>query len=553
MTSSIRVDTEVNILILAKKLYHFSVPGLLLIGAVLMGTACTSPEVSAPRRSIEVLVEDGNRTLEVELPAGSTVQDVLGTLDLTLEDKDRVEPPASAVLEESTTIRLIRVREEYETVEEVIPFQVIRQPTENLPEGEEQLLQAGQNGLEEVAYVRVLENGQEVSYKEINRVTLEEPVNEIVLIGQQASLAPVAVSGRLVYLSDGNAWVMERSSSNRRVVVGTGDLDGRIFRLSADGRWLLFTRKEDQEEVINSLWAAEISADSPELVDLEVENVIHFADWLPGAEQEVVYSTVETRVSAPGWQANNDLLVRRFSLSGWTELSATLVETNFGGVYGWWGTDYEFDPQGEKAAFASPDQVGLINLETGQKETLIDLIPYSTRGDWAWMPGIAFSPGGEVLYTVKHVVDSASGAGEESPFFDLVAVPLNSGLTITLRDNVGMFAYPLPSPVRDHITGETGFTLAYLQAALPELSATSSYRIALIDRDGSNQRVVFPSLDQTGLSPRRGWGAWAPVRDSGDEGLTLAVLYQGNIWLIDAENGQAVQATGDGRVQRLDW
>jgi hypothetical protein len=33
----------------------------------------------------------------------------------------------------------------------------------------------------------------------------------------------------------------------------------------------------------------------------------------------------------------------------------------------------------------------------------------------------------------------------------------------------------------------------------------------------------------------------------------MAVLYQGNIWLVDAEGGEAVQATGDGRVQRLDW
>ena len=536
-----------------KELYHLSVLGLLLMAAAVVFSGCSSPEVSAPRKSIQVLVVDGTRTLEVNLPAGSTVQDVLNAVDQSLDEKDRVEPPAPTVLEEDATVRIIRVREEYETVEEVIPYQVIRQPTENLPEGEEQLLQAGKNGLVEVAYLRVLENGEEVSYKEVNRVTVEEPTNEIVLIGQQASLAPVSIPGRLVYLSDGNAWVMEGSSSNRKLVVATGDLDGRIFQVSKDGSWLLFTRKEDSDEVINSLWVANISGSSLELIDLEVENVIHFADWLPGAEQEVVYSTVETRVSAPGWQANNDLLARRFSQSGWAELSATLVETNFGGVYGWWGTDYEFTPQGDRAAFASPDRVGLIDLESGQQRTLIDLVPYNTRGDWAWMPGIAFSPGGDVLYTVKHAADSGTGSAEESPFFDLVAVPLKSGLTIPLRESVGMFAYPLPSPIRGTAGGETGFQLAYLQAALPELSATSSYRIALMDRDGSNQRVIFPSLDRTGLSPRRGWGAWAPTTEDEGGGLTLGVLYQGNIWLIDSESGEAVQATGDGRVQRLDW
>jgi hypothetical protein len=536
-----------------KKLYHLSLLGLLLIAAAAVFAGCSPPDVSAPRKTIQVVVDAGTRTLEVSLPAGSTVQDVLNAVDQPLEGKDRVEPSASTVLEDDATVKIIRVMEEYETVEEVIPFQVIRQPTENLPEGEEQLLQAGQNGLEEVTYLRLVENGQEISYREVNRVTVEEPVNEIVLVGQQASLAPISIPGRLVYLSDGNAWVMEGSSSNRKLVVAAGDLDGRIFRLSSDGSWLLFTRKEDSEDVINSLWAANITGDNPDPIDLEVQNVIHFADWLPGAEQEVVYSTVETRVSAPGWQANNNLLARKFSQTGWTELSATLVETNFGGVYGWWGTDYEFTPQGDQAAFSSPDQVGLVEVENGQKRTLFKMEPYNTRADWAWMPGIAFSPGGDVLYTVRHAAEPGSASAEESPYFDLVAVPLNSGLTITLRENVGMFAYPLPSPVRDTASGETGFIVAYLQAALPELSATSSYRIAVMDRDGSNQRVIFPSLDQTGLSPQRGWGAWAPGGEDGQGSPALAVLYQGNIWLVDAANGEAVQATGDGRVQRLDW
>lgn len=535
------------------KLYHYSFFLVLIIGLTLVGAACGAPQLSAPRKQINLTVEDGASEYSIEIPAGSTVQDGLDAAGLTLEGKDRVEPAASTILEEDALVRVIRVEEEYETVEQVIPYQVIRQPTENLPEGEEQLLQAGKNGLEEASYLRVLENGEEVSYEQINRVIVEEPVDEIILIGRQAPIGSVNLPGSLVYLSDGNAWKMENSSSNRSLVVATGDLDGRIFKLSDNGEWLLFTRKADEEGVINTLWAANISGEEQELIDLEVSNVIHFADWVPGSVQEVVYSTVESRVAAPGWQANNDLVIKRFSLTGWTEVSEVIQETNYGGVYGWWGTDFEYIRDGSSVVYSSPDQVGVIDIESGEKRTLLDLIPYNTRGDWAWMPGLGIGPRGKVLYTVQHADDPESESAEGSPYFDLVAIPLESGFAIKLKENVGMFAYPLPSPLVEKRAGETGFQLAFLQAALPEMSETSSYRIAVMDRDGSNQRVIFPSLDMSGLEPRRGWGAWGPRPSSAQEGYPLAVLYQNNIWILDPDAGEANQVTGDGRVQRLDW
>jgi len=70
----------------------------------------------------------------------------------------------------------------------------------------------------------------------------------------QSSIAPVSLPSPLVYLSNGNAWVMDQSTANRYLLVATGDLDGRVFTLSEDGKWLLFTRTEEDEEIINSLW-----------------------------------------------------------------------------------------------------------------------------------------------------------------------------------------------------------------------------------------------------------------------------------------------------------
>jgi resuscitation-promoting factor RpfB len=50
---------------------------------------------------------------------------------------------------------------------------------------------------------------------------------------------------------------MEGSTANRRVIVSTGDLDGRIFTLSPNGEYLVFTRKSNKpaDQEINTLWA----------------------------------------------------------------------------------------------------------------------------------------------------------------------------------------------------------------------------------------------------------------------------------------------------------
>src|SRR5690606_4966452 len=121
------------------------------------------------------------------------------------------------------------------------------------------------------------------------------------------------------------------------------------------------------------------------LVDLKVPNVIHFADWLPGSENtKVIFSTVEPRQAAPGWQANNDLNVVTFSLNGWVKSGwDVILEANSGGVYGWWGTGFAWSPVGDRLAFVRPDELGLVDLSTGELQPLLRILPYQTHSDWA--------------------------------------------------------------------------------------------------------------------------------------------------------------------------
>ena len=538
------------------RLYHFIKAVLAACILLFAGSACSSsPPPPTPREEISVQIEVDGQFLTASVPAGSTVGTALESAGITLTSKDRVEPGEVVLLTDDAEIQVIRVEEIIETEQVVIPFQVIRQPTENLPAGQEKLLQAGKNGLKEVAYVRVFEDGQEVSFGEINSIGLDEAVDEIILVGVQSSIAPIALPSPLVYISNGNAWMMDQSTANRFLIVSTGDLDGRIFRLSRDGKWLLFSRTEEDEDIINSLWAVEIDSSGNTLVELDTENVIYFADWVPGTEQVFAYSSVESRTYAPGWQANNDLIIKRFSENSWISTVDILQETNSGGsVYGWWGTDFQFSPEGDFLAFASPGQVGIIpTTEEQEKSILLEIIPYKTQGDWAWMPGIGIGPLGNVIYSVDHAAQEGNLSTEESPVFDLVAIPLTGGGARRIVHDVGMFAYPLPSPVRAKPSGEASYQVAYLQAVFPERSATSNYRVALMDRDGSNQHLVFPATDKPGLQPLQGWGAWSPEEFEIGTGYPLAVIYEGNIWILNPGTGDFWQVTGDGRVQGLDW
>jgi hypothetical protein len=154
---------------------------------------------------------------------------------------------------------------------------------------------------------------------------------------------------------------------------------------------------------------------------------------------------------------------------------------------------------------------------------------------------------------VDHVPLESGGIEEESPIFNLIAVPLNGGEAVTLAQEAGMFAYPIPSPLQDNPISEQSYRVAYLQSIFPRQSETSNYRVMLMDRDGSNKEALFPALEDPGLEPKRGWGVWAPEKMQGENHYLLAVLYQGNIWVVNTESGQFWPATGDGRVQRVDW
>jgi Tol biopolymer transport system component len=407
--------------------------------------------------------------------------------------------------------------------------------------------------LDEITIRHVFDNNIDTGSSIVSDNLLQKPVPEIVMIGVQSPFAPLTIPGKLVYLSGGNAWIMDGSTSLRQPLVISGDLDGYIFSLSPDGAWLLFTRKSSlpHDQQINTLWAVSTESQAAEPVNLGVSDIIHFADWQPGTQYKIAYSTVEPHAAAPGWDANNDLHILDFA-NGKPGKITDVLDTNYGGVYPWWGSSYAWSPDGQNLAYSRPDGVGLVDINNKSLTPLLNITALNTHGDWAWTPGVAWGDDGRSLFAVTHSAPSGLIAPEESPNFALDVLSLANNTNTTLVTQTGMFAYPAVSSPRTDKSGTSTYLVAYLQAIFPTASATSRYRLMVMNSDGTAAHSLFPAEGQPGIGPQTRTLAWAPrLLDNG--GDYIGVIYAGNLWIVDAASGQSQQVTGDGLTTNIDW
>lgn len=521
---------------------------ILTLLTMLFSASCGRPQATAGSIEIQLVIE--GEVSSIAIPAGSTVQQALDDAGVILAALDRVDPPAYTTVDEGTVVEVTRVTERFEIEEIVIPYERQTIRNETLPEGETRLLQPGENGRQEITYRIIEEAGEEISRAPVKNVILEEPVPEILMIGTQSSHTPISIDGALVYISAGNAWLITGNSGNRRPIVVSGDLDGRVLELSPDGEWLLFTRlpSEADPEVINELWIAPIDDIGGEEFDLGVRNVIHFADWVPFDSSLIVaYSTVEASPSPPGWQANNDLKTIVLSDAGRVLRERTILEANAGGQYGWWGTSFAWGRDDDHLAYIRADSVGVVDFDNESFVEVREITPFQTLEDWAWVPGIAWGQDQQSLFFVDHGEPIGIENAQSSPVFHLAVSTQRTGQHVLLSERSGMFAYPSVSPILDVDTPEIAYHVAFLQAINPLESKDSAYRLVVMDRDGSNRRELFPSPGEPGLEPVLPGPVWSP------SGERIAVIYRGDLWVVDVETGVGQQLTNDGQARIIDW
>ncbi len=509
-------------------------------------TSCsTTTEVSHVTVSI---THDGN-TESLAVPSGSSISQAITLAGISLGAMDRVEPDKASSVSENLNIKIIRVEEKFVIEETVLPFESQTIKNESLPTGQSILIQAGKNGMQSITYRVVNEDGVEVSKTITKTVVTQTAQPEIIMVGVQSDFRAIEITGVIAYISSSNAWLMESTTGNRRALVSTGDLDGRVFTISPDRNWLLFSRSNtgDDETLINTLWVINLVDPNAEPLPLTigsdpVKNVVHYAEWVPGKTQTIAYSTVEPRPTAPGWQANNDLQVVKFNDSGASSDHKTIIATNPGGIYGWWGTIYSWSPDASEIAYSRPDSIGLVDSKTGTLNPIIEFTPYNTQGDWAWVPGITWMPSNHaLLFFIKPASDDANNSQ-----FDLNAAIISQNDIIDLKPNVGLFAYPVASAAVD----DGNFKIAYLSAILPDQSESSKYSLHVMDRDGSNDQKLYPGEGVQGLEAQQ--IVWSPFTESGNDPY-IAFIAQGNLMFVNPTTGDLNQITGDGSISRIDW
>ena len=87
------------------------------------------------------------------------------------------------------------------------------------------------------------------------------------------------------------------------------------------------------------------------------------------------FQTSEPTNSPPGWQANNDLQFINFSETGWASELRPLISPTSGGIYGWWGTNFLYSPDGEEMLYTRPDGLGMVDFERKELTPQLDIVP----------------------------------------------------------------------------------------------------------------------------------------------------------------------------------
>lgn len=523
---------------------------LVVLLVVLTGIAACQPEPVSS--SLVSLVVDG-RVLDFQISEPMTVEMFLQEAKVELGANDRLTPPRFTQISDGLRITIVRVEERQECVRENIPFEREIVLNEGLAPNEERVAQVGQNGEQQVCYRISIEDGVERSRSRIGQPTLiTSPVNEIVIVGIDIDLEPVPISGTLAYLNNGNAWVVKGNSVAKRPLTTTGTLDSLVLSLSDDGRYLLYTAKSsDPSEFVNYLWLVETSGTS-EPVRLTVTDVLA-AQWMPGQEDTISYTTGEAQELFPYWRALNNLWNVRIDRQTGRSLSPQqIVPESGGGLLGWWGTIFRWSPDGQRLAWARSDSMGLLDESNG-------LVPYfeyaffRTSQNWSWRANLSWSWDSQLVATTIHGAPLGTEPPETSPVFHVAVASADGLVKATVVENAGIWASPKFSPpLYDAETSNAQGMLAYLRARDPFNSISGEYDLVIADRDGSNARRIFPRENQPGITTKD-FGltpqdfSWSP------DGRQIAVTYQGNIWVVDVFSGVAHQLTFDGRSEHPVW
>lgn len=524
----------------------FRLIGFVIVAAALSLTGCDpAPQESLIR--VRVRVDGQERILSASEPM--SVRQLLQKENIRTGDLDRLNPSDFTPIVDGMVITIVRVENRSECLEEEVPYATETLKTPDLAPGVSRVLRPGVSGSARLCFDVIYEDGAEKSRVQSSRTILTPPVSQIMAVGVDSSrIEPIPITGMIVYLSGGQARYVTEISTTQGTLPTGGGLDGQVFAGSVEGRWMLYTRKPDppREGTQNELWVL-LNTGNPdaEPVKLVVENILT-ADWIPSRPFTFSYSTLQPRSEPPGYQALNDLYIARLdSASGKIIRADPIISPSPLSVYGLWGTRFAWSPDGTRLAWGGAEGAGVVNLEKGAYERLISFSVYTTTlsNGWLWLPSLSWSADSALLSASVHGQVLAGESAETSPVFNLAALSGDGRFQVPeLRFKTGMWAAPQYAPLPE-------LGIAYLQARNPIDSVSSEYDLTIADRDGSNARVLFPGKDRPGIRPLDDGSdiAWSP------DGRQIAVVYQGDVYVVEVASSRATVITVVGDAQHPRW
>ena len=156
---------------------NYTVIPVFVAYAIWLLTGCTelplgeAPESFVPQANQVTLTADGQNQLITT--NATTVRQLLEETAVSVGTTDEVDPPLFTPISDGLEIRIVRVSESIETIEQSIPFERRIVRNENMAADDPaQIVQAGQSGLEELTVRIVYRDGLEVE-RRVVRVTCQ--------------------------------------------------------------------------------------------------------------------------------------------------------------------------------------------------------------------------------------------------------------------------------------------------------------------------------------------------------------------------------------------
>ena len=545
---------------------------------LLLSLAACVPDSSS--HTVTLIADGETRSLASD---ALTVRDLLAEASITLDENDRAAPVETTFVENGMTVRVIRVEVHSETEQRELPFERRTVHDASIPEGENRLLEPGVTGIEELTYRVTVEDGVEVEWQLVQRVTLQEPRTEVILIGIQAELKPVPITGTVAYIANHNGWAMQTTSLNQRRLTHTGDMDGRVFALSPDGSYLLHTRVALPSTPLNGEEPPTVSSQYSGANVGQIANLPHLPRLIERIPPTPVPSNgEETPPSIPpngGEEGGETAPLNTLWIIETATADAEPMQLQAESIL-WadWDPNCKITPTstGCRIAYSTGTQaegspgwkaendlwIARFRPSDGQLVGERRFVEPSAGGAYGWWGTThAWSPDGRSLAYARAnevgVINSASGAQTPlarfppyrtyAPWVWTPTVswsPEGKFIVTTLHGPAPTGEAPEDSPVFDiwalaadgtitaELTSEAGMWAApayapegdhivFGHARSPYTSYTSGYALYLMDRDGSDRRPLFPPEEEIGLEyPEMAWGP------GGDR---LIIVYQGNL------------------------